>query len=201
MIKARLVSTPLKQDLGIGAYRQVLREGRKAIAASRQASRAKALRYAAFIRARGFTRGYQEGLAAGKAECSAAIEGLRSCYHKALDSAHNDIQQIARELASQIIDTAIIEKPEIFALWIKQATTALKRSKALHLTLNPRYETLLGYVTTQLPEGTTTSLDPAIGSIDFKLDGELGGVEFAWRDVVSAAAAQPLAWASPNEAA
>jgi flagellar biosynthesis/type III secretory pathway protein FliH len=199
MIKARLVPTVPRQDLAIGAYREIIQEGRKALAASRQASRAKALRYAKYIRARGFSRGYQDGLTVGSAECKTAAEELRHYYQKALDRARDDIYALAQELASQIVDVTLDQRPEIFTAWIHQSLVALKRSRNLHVSLNPRYKKLLDCINGQLPEGISTSLDPTIGSIDFRLEGECGGVEFAWRDLIAATPTRVKPQSSPGE--
>jgi flagellar biosynthesis/type III secretory pathway protein FliH len=200
MIKARLVPAPLRQDLAIGAYREILQEGRKALSASRRASRAKTLRYAKHIRARGFSRGYQEGLKVSSSECKEAVEELRNCYQRVLDNAQQDLQVLAEQLASQIIDATIVVKPEIFAAWILEARNALKASKAFHLSLNPRYQNLLEHLATTLPEGIATRLDPTIGSLDFRLEGDVGGVEFAWRKALTGMAAELQARPEASEA-
>jgi flagellar biosynthesis/type III secretory pathway protein FliH len=199
MIKARLVPTLPRQDLAVGAYREIIQEGRKALAASRHASRTKALRYAKHIRSRGFSKGYKDGLATGSAECKAAVEELRHYYQRALDSAQEDIYALARELATQIVDTTLAERPEIFTAWILQALTALKHSRSLHLRFNPRYQKLLECITAQLPEGISACLDPAIGSIDFRLEGEIGGVEFAWRDLITGTPTRSTSHSPPSE--
>ncbi len=185
-----MIPSHLTQELAVGAYRQALQDGRAAIASSRRMSRTKALRYARHIRARGFNTGYQEGLRRAQDDCSAAIEELCNCYHKALDGAQEDIQRLARELATQIIDSTLTERPETLALWVQRAVTALKNSKTLHLTLHTRYAGLLSSLSSHLPAGVSASLDPAIDTIDFKLEGESGGIEFAWRNAISTTAAQ-----------
>jgi flagellar biosynthesis/type III secretory pathway protein FliH len=190
MIKARLLPASLKQDVVVDAYRQVLREGRLAVANSRRASRLKALRYAKYLRSRGFTKGYQEGLSAARADTCAALDALRGCYNAALFNAQQDIQTLAQQLAIQFIDASIVERPEIFARWVQQAIATLKRSRSLHLGLNPRYDGILSSIVAHLPAGISVTLNPDADPIDFRLEGEFGGIEFAWREVITPSALQ-----------
>lgn len=185
MIKARLLPASLTQDVVIDTYRQVVREGRSAVAASRRASRSKALRYVKHLRSRGFTKGYLDGLSAARSDIQAAMEDLRNCYHDALSNAQQDIQSLAQQLATQVVDASIVEQPEIFAVWVQKAIAALKRSRTLHLSLNPRYKGVLCTIATHLPEGVSIALDPTAASIDFRLEGDMGGIEFSWREVIS----------------
>lgn len=185
MINARLLPTSLPPDLSIKNYRAIIEGGRNQIAQQQNRSRGKALTYARHIRAKGFNKGYQEGLEAARAECLQAMRAMRECYEQALDAARQDALAIARNLAEKIVDTTLLGHPEALLAWIQQSTAILKRGRNLNLSYHPRYEAMLHQIAPHLPSGITISSDPNLSDSDFVLQSDSGGVEFSWRTALN----------------
>jgi flagellar biosynthesis/type III secretory pathway protein FliH len=184
MIRARLVTTRPSADISFESFRNTITLGRAAICQERKRSRNKACRYAKFIRSRGFTTGYAEGLATAQAECTAALHAIRSCYEDAVDSARGDTHALAIALAERIIDSALRERPELLLAWIQESLLILKRSRSLHLTFQPQYRGVMQHISKDLPNGITVQEDPSLTDADFIISNEHGGVEFSWRDTL-----------------
>jgi flagellar biosynthesis/type III secretory pathway protein FliH len=184
MIRARLVPTQLSPDIPVQTFRHTVSLGRQVICEERKRSRAKACRYAKHVRARGFEKGYQEGLAAAQAECAAALQALRNCYEEAINAAKSDTQALATNLAERIIDTTLMARPEVLLAWIQESLQILKRARSLHLAFQPRYQGIMEQVSEHLPDGVTIQADPSLTEADFILSSESGGVEFSWRDIL-----------------
>jgi flagellar biosynthesis/type III secretory pathway protein FliH len=184
MRKARLVPTQLAPEITVQTFKQTLTMGRSVLCDERKKSRQKASRYAKYIRARGFTTGYQAGLAAAQEECAAALRALRSCYEDALTAAKNDAHALATALAERIIDSTLLERPEVLLAWIQESVQMLKRSRNLHLSFQPRYAGVMQQVMPHLPEGVTAQADASLTDADFILSGDSGGVEFSWRNIL-----------------
>jgi flagellar biosynthesis/type III secretory pathway protein FliH len=184
MLKARLVPTQLAPDITVQTFKQTIKLGRSVLCEERKKSRHKACRYAKHIRARGFSKGYQEGLAAAQEECAAALRALRSCYEDALSAAKHDAHALATALAERIIDSTLLERPEVLLAWIQESLQMLKRSRTLHLSFQPRYSGVMQQVMPHLPEGITAQADSSLTEADFIMNGESGGVEFSWRNIL-----------------
>lgn len=184
MIRARLRSTSLAPDISVQAFKQTVNLGRSVVCHERKRSRHKAYRYAQYVRARSFARGYQEGLAQAQHECLAALQALRNCYEDALSAAKNDAHALATALAERIIDSSLIERPEVLMAWIQEGLQVLKRARTLHLSYQPRYTAMMERIAPHLPQGITTTADGSLGEADFVISSESGGIEFSWRGIL-----------------
>jgi flagellar biosynthesis/type III secretory pathway protein FliH len=184
MIRARLIPNQLSPDIPVQAFKHTITLGRQVICEERKRSRAKAYRYAKHIRARSFAKGYNEGLAAAQAECTAALQALRNCYEQAINAAKSDTHALATNLAERIIDSTLLMRPEALLAWIHESLQILKRARSLHLLFQPRYGDIMQQVSKHLPDGITIEADPSLTDVDFILSSENGGVEFSWRDIL-----------------
>jgi flagellar biosynthesis/type III secretory pathway protein FliH len=193
MIQARLLPTSLQPETSLESYRNLIAQGRQAIAQERLKSRTKALGYARHIRERGYQDGYAAGLKAAHDRCQAAIDALKARYDDALSAAKADVQQLAQTVAEHLVDKALLEKPEALARWVNESIALLKRSRTLKLGYNPRYESIMERVTERLPQGIVAYPDPTLESADFVLEADTGGVEFAWKKVIEDAPSINLA--------
>lgn len=185
MLRARLLPTQIAPDVTVQTFKDTVTLGRQVLSEERRRSRQKAHRYARHIRERGFTKGYQEGLAAAQAECTAALRALRSCYEDALTAARNDTHALATSLAERIIDSTLLERPEVLLAWIQESLQLLKRSRNLQISFQPRYSGVMQQIAAHLPQGITAQVDPALTDADFAINGDSGGVEFSWRNALS----------------
>jgi flagellar biosynthesis/type III secretory pathway protein FliH len=188
MIRARLLPTSLQPEISLETYRNLIAQGRQVIAQDRTKSRRKALQYAHHIRERGYKNGYEAGLQAAHDDCQAALHALRARYEDALLAARADALALAQSLAEQLVDRAFLETPEALARWINDSIALVKRSRTLKLTYNPRFEPIMQRILERIPQGVTASPDPTLQELDFVLEGEMGGVEFAWKDIMKHAA-------------
>ena len=185
MLRARLVPTQIAPDVPVQTFKDTVGLGRQVLAKERQRSRQKAHRYARHIRERGYSKGYQEGLAAAQAECAAALRAIRSCYEDALTAAKHDTHALATTLAERIIDSTLLERPEVLLAWIQEALQLLKRSRNLHISFQPQYCGVMQQIAEHLPQGITAHVDPALTDADFAINGDSGGIEFSWRNAIS----------------
>jgi len=184
MLQARLIPTQLAPDVTVQTFKRTIQIGRKVLCDERKRSRQKACRYAKHIRERGFAKGYQEGLAAAKAECEATLRALRNCYEDAINAAKSDTHALATSLAERIIDTSLLERPEVLLAWIQEALQLLRRSRNLHLSYQPRYASVMQQVLNHLPQNITASADPCLLEADFTINSDSGGIEFSWRNAL-----------------
>jgi flagellar biosynthesis/type III secretory pathway protein FliH len=184
MLRARLNPTQLAPDISVQTFKQTVSLGRAVLSEERKKSRQKACRYAKHIRSRGYSKGYHDGLAAAQEECAAALRALRSCYEDALTAAKHDAHALATALAERIIDSTLLERPEVLLAWIQESLQMLKRSRALHLSFQLRYAGVMQQVMPHLPEGITAQADASLTEADFIMSGESGGVEFSWRNIL-----------------
>jgi flagellar biosynthesis/type III secretory pathway protein FliH len=155
--------------------------GRSILGQERRRSRQRALHYAALVKSRGFSKGYQEGLASAHRECAATLEALRNCYEGALALAAKDTHTLAVHLAERIVDRALMQHPEILFAWIEHCLGILRRSRTLQLSFKPQYEEVMLHVTQQLPPGLVVRSDASLTKADFIISGDNGDIEFAWR--------------------
>lgn len=185
MLRARLLPTQIAPDVTVQTFKDTVTLGRQVLSEERRRSRQKAHRYARHIRERSFSKGYQDGLAAAQAECTAALRALRSCYEDALTAASNDAHVLACSLAERIIDSTLLERPEVLLAWIQESLRLLKRSRNLHISFQPRYSGVMQQIAEHLPEGITAQVDPKLIDADFAIAGDSGGVEFSWKNALS----------------
>lgn len=184
MIKSSLRPTPLRSESGLETFRQMIREARAIIAETRRCSRTKALRYARRTRTRGYSDGYRAGLQVAHDQCREVIEELKRGYLQILDKAASDIEQLARITAGEIVDSALMTHPELLRSWIQQSIAALKGVRTLKVSLHPRYTPLVEMLSMSLPEGVALSIEQISSAVDFRVEGETGGIEFSWRDAI-----------------
>jgi hypothetical protein len=71
---------------------------------------------------------------------SELITEIKRVYDTTVDTARLDVLETSRNLAQHIVDTALMEHPDILMRWIQQALTVLKRSRTLTLRYHPRLE-------------------------------------------------------------
>jgi len=185
MIRTTLHPPSPHLGLSLEVMRAILKEGRATLAQTRRASRAKALRYTLLARSRAYARGYQEGLQAATSDCRAAIAALAACHSDAQREAVLTGERLARQLATHIIDTALIAHPEIVAAWIQQALAQLAQSQVLRIDCNPRYKPVLDTISASLPHGVLLTTDPHVASIEFRVETTSGCIEFEWRDAIT----------------
>lgn len=190
MIRTQLNPTQLSPDISVQTFSHTLALGRQSICEERKRSRSKACRYAKRIRARGFSRGYSDGLSAAQAECTATLQALRSCYEDAINAAKSDAQALATNLAELIIDRTLLSRPEVLLAWIEESLQILKRTRSLHLSFHPRYKGVMQQLSERLPDGISVQADSSLTDTDFIVRSEHGGVEFSWRDVLYAKTSQ-----------
>jgi flagellar biosynthesis/type III secretory pathway protein FliH len=174
----------LAPEIPVQTFRDTIKLGRGIISDERRRSRLKALRYAKKIRSRGFNRGYQAGLAAAQGECLVMLQALRGCYEDAVVAAKSDTIALATALAERIVDTTLLERPEVLLAWIEEGLGVLKRSRSLHLSFQPRYQALIEHIQMRLPDTITAEADASLSDSDFVIRSEIGGVEFSWRSVL-----------------
>jgi flagellar biosynthesis/type III secretory pathway protein FliH len=187
MFKAKLMPAGITQDLSVSALRQTIKLGRTTIAQERKRSRAKSARYSRYIRRRGFSQGYQEGLAQGRNECIDIIKGLRSCYEEALNTAANDTLALATSIAERTIDTTLTTRPEALMAWISEGLSLLKGSREIHIALNKRYLNIINGISPLLDSGISIRIDGELSETDFIIEGSRGGIEFSWRSTIQPA--------------
>lgn len=185
MLRARLLPTRIAPDVTVRTFKDTVRLGRQVLSEERRRSRQKAHRYAKHVRQRGFSKGYQEGLAAAQSECAAALHALRSCYEDALIAARDDTHALATSLATRIIDSTLLERPEVLLAWIQESLQLLKRSRNLTISFRPRYFDVMQQIAAHIPQGITAQVDPTLTDADFAINGDSGGIEFSWRNALS----------------
>jgi hypothetical protein len=178
------LATNWASDIPVQTFRDTIRLGRQVISDERRRSRQKALRYAKKIRSRSFNSGYQAGLVAAQGECLVMLQALRGCYEEAVVTARGDTLALATALATRIIDTTLLERPEVLLAWIEEGLGVLKRARSLHLVFQPRYEVVMRTIAARLPNTITTQADPSLTDADFAIRSEIGGVEFSWRSAL-----------------
>lgn len=184
MIRARLRPTHIPPEIPLLAYKNLLKEGRSKIATERLRARKRAHSYARFVRQRGFSKGYMEGLAAAQADYTQAMHDLRLRYGTVVEAAQKDTIDLAQSIAERFIEASAIENPKILAKWIEESLTILKHSRQLLITYHPRYERMMPLLAPALPEGISIQADARLKDIDFTIQGAAGGIEFAWRDAI-----------------
>ncbi len=186
----------ITHDLSASALRQTIKLGRTTIAQERKRSRAKSARYSRYIRRRGFSQGYQEGLAQGRNECIDLIKGLRGCYEDAINAAANDTLALATSIAEKIIDTTLTTRPEALMAWISEGLSLLKGSREIHIALNKRYLNIINEISPLLTSGVSIRVDRELSETDFIIEGSRGGIEFSWRSTIQPASELKLARAA-----
>lgn len=184
MIRARLRPTEIQPEVSLQAYRTLIQSGRTEIAQERLRSRNKSLSYARFIRKKAFSKGYLEGLAAAQNDYAQAMQALRLRYSTILDAAKEDTRALAYLLVERLIDMSALENPAILEAWIHQGLETLKQTRNLVIAYHPRYERMMSFLASRLPQGISTRSDKNIQDVDFLIRGEAGGVEFSWRSAL-----------------
>jgi flagellar biosynthesis/type III secretory pathway protein FliH len=184
MFRAKLMPAGITHDLSVSALRQTIKLGRTTIAQERKRSRAKSVRYSRYIRRRGFSQGYQEGLAQGRNECIDLIKGLRGCYEDVINAAANDTLALATSIAEKIIDTTLTTRPEALMAWISEGLSLLKGSREIHIALNKRYLNIINEISPLLTSGVSIRVDRELSETDFIIEGSRGGIEFSWQSAV-----------------
>jgi flagellar biosynthesis/type III secretory pathway protein FliH len=136
-------------------------------------------RYSAWARRTSYQHGYKAGLAAAHRDVSELLAQIKRVYDTTIDTAGLDVLETSRNLAQHIVDTALMEHPDVLMSWIQQALGVLKRSRTLTLRYHPRLEGSLKQLAPKLPEQIQLICDETLTSIDLAVQGESGGVEFS----------------------
>lgn len=149
-------------------------------------SRSRALSYVRWAKSRGFEAGYRAGLSKAESDLLRVIDQLRTTYNTAADIAHRDLEQLHFRLAEHLIDTASLGEPRTLACWIERAISVLKRNRPLRLLFNPRYEKIIEHISPQLPSTLHVAPSLDLKKVDFRLESDIGGVEFSWQAALEA---------------
>jgi flagellar biosynthesis/type III secretory pathway protein FliH len=147
-------------------------------------------RYYTWARQASYQHGYEAGLAAARQDVSEILAEIKRAYDTTVETAHLDVLETSRGLAQQIVDTALMEHPDILMSWIHQALSVLKNSRTLVLRYHPRFEEMITKLAPKLPEQIHLTCDSTLTSIDLALHGDSGGVEFS--RLVASSVGDPL---------
>lgn len=184
MIKSQLLPSRIPAECAATVYRAIMRDGRGAIAAQMLAARKRASSYARRLRAKGYSAGYEDGIRAARRDCEHALLQLRKAYSDAIAVATGDVQSLTYQLAEKLVDRAFLEKPEVLLSWLERALTLLKRSRALSIHYHPRYEHIMKLISSYLPPAVSSVSSDTLGELDFRIEGERGGVACSVRDAL-----------------
>ena len=179
MIRARIIPPCVPEDLSLSVVRAQLAQARLLANSHKSHARRLIARYSAWARRASYQRGYEAGLAAAREDVAELLAEIKRVYEATIDTAHLDVLETSRKLAQQIVDTALIEHPDVLMGWIHQAFGVLKRSRTLTLRYHPRLEAPLKQLGPKLPEQVQLIRDASLTSIDLSVQGESGGVEFS----------------------
>lgn len=179
MIRARIIPPRVPEDLSLSVARKHLAQAQSLGNSQKFHIRRVIQRYSTWARRTSYQRGYEAGLAAAHSEVSELLAHIKEVYDTTIDKAHVDVLETSRNLAQYIVDTALMEHPEVLMGWIQRALLVLKRSRTLTLRYHPRLEATLKELAPKLPEQIELVRDATLTSIDFAVHGESGGVEFS----------------------
>jgi flagellar biosynthesis/type III secretory pathway protein FliH len=179
MIRARILPPHVPQELTVTIAKHHMTQAQSLANSQKSHARRVIQRYSAWARRASCQRGYEDGLAAARHDVSELITEIKRVYDTTVDTARLDVLETSRNLAQHIVDTALMEHPDILMRWIQQALTVLKRSRTLTLRYHPRLEATLRQLAPKLPERIQLTCDATLTSIDLAVHGESGGVEFS----------------------
>jgi len=190
MIRARIIPTRAPQDLTLSVVQEHLARATSEASSQKFHARRVIQRYSTWARQASYQRGYEAGLAAARHDVSELLTEIKRAYDTTLDTAHLDVLETSRSLAQHIVDSALMEHPEILMGWINQALAVLKSSRTLTLRYHPRLEETIKKLTPKLPEQIHLACDSTLTSIDLAVHGDSGGVEFS--RLVASSGGDPL---------
>lgn len=179
MIRARIIPPRAPQELSLSVAKEHMAQARSLANSQKSRTRRLIQRYSTWARRASYQRGYEEGLAAARHDVSELLAEIKRVYDTTVDTARLDVLEASRNLAQHIVDTALMEHPDVLMGWIQRALTVLKRSRALTLRYHPRLEVTLKQLAPRLPEQIQLVSDATLTSIDLAVQGESGGVEFS----------------------
>lgn len=191
MIKASL--SPLTSCSGeaIEEGRHIVSKARSMAAQGAARSRARAQRYARYIRGRGFRQGYLEGIRRAEQDMERVVSGVRAHYAALGELARKDAQELALRVCEEVIDSSLSQCPALIVPWFERALELMKRSRKLVIEYHPRYAEAFRNLSPAL-DAHVEMREGVVGQQqDFSLHGELGGIDFCWRDVMGQALTSP----------
>jgi hypothetical protein len=184
MKKAALIAPEHSADLSLEALIAARAEAITTTARRLSLAAEKAKKHARAFRCREEERGYEAGRLRANQDFHALCDELPRLYKEAATVAHRDAQTLAALLAEQILDLHITQIPESLLMWVTRASEILSSSRALTLLYHPRLTNTITQLKATIPGHITVreNSDPACP--DFILNGDTGGVEFAWRSAL-----------------
>ena len=184
MIKVALSPPTRSASEALEQGRAILGKARAMAGQHAARSRARAIRYARYVRRRGFNQGYHEGLArAGEAFERLALD-VRAQYSVLCDLARRDAHELALQACEEVIDASLSRFPALIVPWLEQALELMKRSRALVVEFHPRYAEAFRNLPANLPAHLVMREGTPSQPHDFTITGELGAVHFSWREAL-----------------
>lgn len=179
MIRARLIPPRAPRDLTLAVAKEQITRARSLAESRKSHTRRVIQRYSAWARHTSYQRGYEAGLEAARHDIAELLAEIKRAYDTAIDAARADILATSRDLAQQIVDTALMEHPDALMRWIEQALFILKRSRTLEIRYQPRLGEVFKRLSPRLPPQIQVVADTSLTSVDLVVQGESGGVEFS----------------------
>ncbi len=179
MVHARIIDSTAPSELCLSIIRGRLNLACRLAESHKTRMKQILARYSNWIRRISYQRGYEAGLAAGKEQAATLLHKIEYAYDTTIESAHSDILRTAHELAQHIVDTSLMQHPEVLLQWTNHALAILKRAKTTTLRYHPRIEPALLQVTSNLPQHVRIIPDPSLSSSDLTIECESGAVEFS----------------------
>ena len=184
MIRAIIKPLGSHPELSVQACRAIIQEARAKAALSTLRSRKRALRYAHHVREQSAQRGYRAGVEAARADLREVAEGLRSHYGDLLELAQRDSRAMALLACEELIGATFANNSATLLPWLNEALEIVKRSRDITIYYHPRYERFFRDISPTLPTNITVRCGDIAQLTDFAIRGELGQVEFAWRETL-----------------
>ena len=187
MIRALLTPTTTPLPLIMEMRQAIISQSRAQAAAILARAKKRGSSYARQAKARGYETGLQRGEAFALKQFKDISEKISHSYATAAEIARQDIARVACHIVEQTISSHLESNPSHMQRWINEAIESLKTNRSLTLRYHPRYEKIVTALLPALEPRITPLIDPTVGDVDFILEGQSGGVSFAWRELL-----QPL---------
>ncbi len=184
MITATIHPSPHSSEVALQTHRAVLTVARKDTADLLNNARKRSKTHSRKARESGHKAGLAEGLREGQEQFRGALQAIVHHYQAAADRATEDVMAVAHHIVEHLIGSHLQQHPEQLREWILQAVESLKHSRGLTLTYNPRYHDILSSYVHEFKEIMHVVSDPSLGSTDFELRTNAGGVSFSWREML-----------------
>ena len=173
--------------LMLETHRAVVSHARKEATAILARAKKRGRTYARRAEERGFEEGLRKGNERAVEKFKEVSDKICQSYAMATEIARQDVAMVACQIVEQTISSHLDSNSSYMRRWIDEAIERLKTTRPLTLRYHPRYEATIASLLSSLMPRITPLLDPTVGDADFILEGQSGGVSFAWRELL-----QPL---------